>query len=244
MKLDNHRLNSIFAFILSLFATGCAKSTNAVDPYEQTNRKIHNFNMAFDATFLKPLAKGYVMLLPESVRVCINNAYNNVNMIPTTANDLLQGELTMLPKDFWRFVLNSSFGIAGLFDVADKYFNLPPHSNDLGVTFAKWGDKNSPYIVIPLLGPATIRDGMGALFEYTFLTPYPYIPNDIALYTLLGVRYIDLRSQLFDTEKLMDESLDQYTFIRDIYLQRRSYQILGEGNKGTPFVVDGSDYID
>jgi phospholipid-binding lipoprotein MlaA len=241
----NFKKNCLLLIVCVFLFSGCIKKgENPIDPYEASNRKIHQFNMAFDATFLKPLAKIYVWILPEPSRVCINNAYNNINMIPTTANDLLQGQLKMLPKDFWRFVLNSTVGVGGLFDVADKHFGLKPHSNDLGLTFAKWGDKNSPYIVIPLLGPATIRDGMGALFEYTFLTPYPYIPNDVALYTLLGVRYVDLRSQLFDAEKLMDESLDKYTFIRDVYMQRRAYQLADEGSKGTPFIVDGSDYVE
>ena len=242
-----HIIFIIILSISSLCLSSCMqKGVHPEDPYEVVNRKTHQFNMAFDATFLKPLAKLYKFILPDSVRVGINNIYNNINILPTAASDLLQGDFKQLPLDFWRFTLNSTVGLAGIIDVADTHFHLPPHSNDLGLTFARWGDMHSPYIVLPFLGPATIRDGMGILVEYTFLTPYPYIQNNAILYGVLGLRYIDLRSQLFDTEKLMDEAIDPYAFVRDVYLQRRQYQLKGEQRTGTPFVVDddlGSDYV-
>lgn len=212
----------------SLMFLGCAsKGTNPDDPYESMNRKTHAFNMAFDATVLKPLAKGYKAVLPAPIRTGINNAYDNVNGLPTIANDLLQAEGNYAIKDSWRFIVNSTLGVAGIFDVASK-FSLPPHSNDMGLTFAKWGDKKSPYFVIPLLGPSTFRDGMGLMFNYALFTPYPYIRSNPVLYSLLGLRYVDLRSQMLDTDKLLDEGLDKYTFIREAYLQHRQYLLTGE----------------
>lgn len=212
--------------------TACAtKGKHPEDPYESINRKTHAFNQAYDAAILKPVATVYATLLPAPVRSGINNLYDNVNMIPTVANDLLQGELTYAYKDTWRLIINSTVGIVGLVDVA-KTMSLPPRSNDLGITFAKWGNKQSPYIVIPFLGPSTIRDGMGMMFNYTLLTPYPYLSAPLA-WSLVGVRYVDLRSQMFDTDKLMAESLDKYTFIRDAYLQHRHYLITGEQAKDT-----------
>jgi phospholipid-binding lipoprotein MlaA len=210
-----------------LAACSSMKGNNPIDPYEPINREIHKFNMAFDATMLKPPAKFYKAAVPPPVRNSINNAYNNVNMLPTIANDILQWEWNHAIKDTWRFVLNSTFGIAGLFDPATSNFGLPPHSNDMGQTFAKWGDKKSPYVVIPFLGPSTIRDGFGMMFDFSIFTPYPYLPNDKVIYSLVVLRYIDLRSQMLETDHLIAEAIDPYTFIRDAYLQRREFLIHG-----------------
>ena len=229
----------------SLLLTACVtKGSNPEDPYESINRKTHAFNTVIDSAILKPVAKVYKAVLPSPVRSGINNAYNNVNMLPTVANDLLQADWNYAIKDTWRFIANSTLGIAGILDVATT-FNLPPHSNDLGLTFAKWGDKKSPYFVIPLLGPSTFRDGMGLMFDYALFTPYPYIHSNYLLYSLLGIRYIDLRSQMLETDRLIDESFDKYAFIRDAYLQHRHFLITGEQQEvGSLYVDDeGEDLL-
>jgi phospholipid-binding lipoprotein MlaA len=226
----------------SLLLSGCvSKGTNPDDPFERINRKTHAFNMVFDTYVLKPPSKVYKKVVPSFVRAGVNNAYNNVNMLPTVANDLLQAEWNYAIKDTWRFIANSTIGVAGVIDVAQT-FSLPPHSNDLGLTFAKWGDKKSPYVVIPLLGPSTIRDGMGMIFDYTLFTPYPYIRSNAVLYSLLGLRYIDIRSQMLETDRLIAESLDKYAFIRDAYLQHRNFLITGEQqDNGDLYVGDEDD---
>jgi phospholipid-binding lipoprotein MlaA len=238
--------------ITSLITSGCAhKGTNPIDPYEPFNRRVHKFNMTLDKYALKPVAIAYKSLIPLKVRVCINNAYNNLDLIPSVANDLLQAEGKWAIKDSWRFVINSSLGVGGLFDVA-THMSLPPHSNDLGLTFAKWGDKKSPYLVLPFLGPSTIRDGSGWLFQFFLYSPYVYIDNDTLMYGLLGLRYVDLRAQLLETDPIINEALDPYSFIRDAYLQHRQYIITGSmQDTGTlPIsgqLVDvgvGSDYVD
>lgn len=237
------RLTSIFAVLTSgLLLSGCmSKGTNPDDPLEPINRKFHAFNMVFDRYILRPPAVAYKTVIPSIVRAGINNAYNNVNMLPTVANDLLQAEWNYAIKDTWRFIANSTMGIGGLFDVAST-FSLPPHSNDLGLTFAKWGDKKSPYFVIPLLGPSTIRDGMAMMFDYALFTPYPYIHSNYVLYGLLGLRYIDIRSQMLETDRLINESFDKYAFIRDAYLQHRNYLITGEQqDNGSLYVGDEDD---
>lgn len=224
----------------TLLLSACIhKGPNPVDPYEESNRKIYEFNHKLDHYTLKPVAKFYKKILPNPVQAGINNVYSNVNLFPTIANDILQADFNYALKDTWRLIINSTLGIGGIFDPASRC-NLPPHSNDLGLTFAKWGDKNSPYIVIPLLGPSTIRDGMGLLFDTVF-TPYFYIPQDAIIWGILGVRYVDLRAQLLDTEKLMDESLDRYAFMRDAYLQNRNYRISGNQNTSEALYVDESD---
>ncbi len=212
----------------ALLLSACvAKGPHPDDPYEHFNRKIYKFNAKFDAIVLKPPAKVYVAVVPAKIRAGINNVYDNVNMIPTVANDLLQAEWNMAIKDTWRFIANTTLGVGGIFDPAST-MKLPPHSNDLGLTFAKWGDKKSPYLVIPFLGPSTFRDGMGMMFNYALLTPYPYIQPDALIYGILGLRYVDLRSQMFDAEKLMADAIDQYAFMRDAYLQHRQYLMTGE----------------
>jgi phospholipid-binding lipoprotein MlaA len=231
------------------------KGTNPVDPYEPFNRKVHDFNMAFDATMLKPVAKLYYYGVPPLVRKGVNNAFNNLDMPVTIVNDLLQAEGKWAIRDTWRLFVNSTLGVAGILDVA-QHFGLQPHYNDLGLTLAKWGDKKSPYLVIPFLGPSTIRDGAGWLFQFALWSPYVYINDTTVVYSLLGLRYIDLRSQLFETERLLNEALDKYSFIRDAYLQHRSYLIAGtEQDNGSLYVDDkkadqvanteaGSDYVD
>lgn len=251
------RLNLMsFCIAGSLMLTGCAtKGTNPVDPYEKFNRKVYKFNTAFDNVFLKPPAKVYKAVFPAFVRRGVNNFYNNLDLIPTVGNDVLQAEGKWAIRDSWRFVINSTLGIGGLLDVAQK-FGLQPHSNDLGLTLAKWGDKNSPYLMLPFLGPSTIRDGAGWLFQFALYSPYVYINDDAVVYGLLALRYVDLRSQLFETERLMDEALDKYSFMRDAYLQHRNYLISGaEQDNGSLYVDDtkadqkaaaavGSDYVD
>lgn len=228
----------IFLLLCVLNTQPClAQDIHPEDPYESINRKIFTFNRGLDKVILKPIAKAYNFIMPTRARVIINNFYTNINMLPTIINDLLQADLPHASQDAHRVILNSTIGLGGLFDPATKN-GFPLRSNDLGLTFAIWGDKKSPYVVLPFLGPSTIRDGMGMLFDYTFFTPYPYIPT-IPLYTLLAVRYVDLRAQMFDTDRLIEESLDKYAFVRDAYLQHRSYLIQGEKNE-----EDGSLYVD
>lgn len=223
------RIKYSLLLVLAISAlTACVKKgPNPKDPYETFNRKVHKFNTAFDATMLRPPAKIYKSILPSPVRLGVSNFYDNLAMIPTVANDLLQWELAYAIKDTWRFAINTSIGIGGIFDVAAT-INLPPHYNDLGLTFAKWGDVNSPYLVLPFLGPSTFRDGMGMLFDYSIFTIYPYLRSDVAIYALAGLRYVDLRSELLDTDKLIQQALDPYSFIRDAYLQHRNFLINGK----------------
>lgn len=241
------RQSVIFPALSSLLLVGCvAKNTNPIDPYESYNRKVHRFNMAFDATFLKPPARVYKAVIPGPVRSSINNFFNNIAMIPSVANDLLQFDWHFALSDSWRFLVNSTFGIGGFFDVADPYFSLPPHYNDLGLTLAKWGYKQSAYFVIPLIGPSTIRDGVGLFFDYTVLSPYAYISQGEIIWGLAGLRYVDLRAQLFESEAILNEALDQYAFIRDAYLQHRHFLMSGEQEEtGSLYVGEDnfSDYV-
>lgn len=243
------RFSNCFLIISSVFFLyGCVSNTSSIDPYESFNRKIYHFNETIDAIVLKPSAKVYTMILPPLVRKSINNAYNNIALLPTIANDLLQADWRYLIKDSWRFLINSSFGVGGLFDIAASNFNLPAHYNDMGITFAVWGDKKSPYLMLPFLGPSTLRDSIGMVFDYTILSPYAYLPHETVVWGVAGLRYVDLRSQLFDSEALLNQALDKYTMIREAYLQHRHFRITGKQVEENPLYVDSKedfgDYID
>lgn len=213
-----------------LVLTGCAShgQKNELDPLEPINRATFKFNRAYDATILKPVAKLYTFVLPQFVRDGINNAYNNLAMIPTVGNDLLQFEFRYAIKDTWRFAINSTFGFAGVRDVASGSFGLPEHYNDFGTTLYKLGYKKSSYLMVPFLGPTTTRDAIGMTFDYFTMTPFPYIDNRGLVWGFWGLRYVDLRSQLFEQERLMDEAIDPYTFVRDAWFQHREYLINGQ----------------
>lgn len=229
-------------YCFALMVSSCVlKGTNPDDPYEPMNRRVHQFNQVFDSALLKPSAKVYQAVVPDFVRAGVNNVYNNIGLLPTVANDVLQGEKRLVMQDTWRLIINSSIGVAGLFDPAST-MGLPPHHNDLGLTFAKWGDRHSPYLVIPLLGPSTLRDGMGLLFDYTLFSIYPYLESNYWTNGLLLLRYVDLRSQLLDTDRLVAEAIDPYSFVRDAYLQHRAYLINGDqAEAGTLYLEEGLD---
>lgn len=217
------------------FLCACmTKGPHPDDPYEAFNRKTYRFNQQLDRIILKPVATLYSDLVPNPVRSAIHRVYQHINLCSTIANDVLQGQLNQAIQDSWRLWINSTLGLGGLWDPASQC-QLPPHTNDMGLTFAKWGDRQSPYLVLPFLGPSTIRDGMGLLFD-TLFTPYFYIPQDPIIYGVLGLRYVDLRASLFDTETILAQAMDDYTLMRDAYLQNRRYLI-----EGTQPVHDASD---
>ncbi|MBS0358042.1 MAG: VacJ family lipoprotein [Proteobacteria bacterium] len=215
----------------SIFISGCgAKGKNPQDPYEPINRRIYAFNTAIDTAIYQPVATFYNFALPWPVREMVSNFYSNIDMLPTVANDFLQFEWQYAGKDIWRFLINSTLGIGGLFDVA-KHMGMPKHHLDLGLTFARWSGTNySPYIVIPFLGPSTIRDTFGYTYDYFLFTPYPYIQPYYIQYALYAGNFVQKRASLMENEKAIEAAaLDRYVFERDAYLQYRNAQM--EWNK-------------
>lgn len=213
--------------LAAIFLSGCAekKAMDPNDPFESFNRNVYRFNKAVDATVLKPPAKVYKAIVPPLAQEGINNFYNNLQMVTSVANDVLQGQLVVAYKDSWRFFINSTIGVLGFIDVA-KMWGLPQHYNDLGLTLGRWGNVDSPYLMIPFFGPSTIRDAFGWSVDYSILSVYPFIRPPSARYALWGLSYIDLRSDLLENEDLLQEALDEYSFVRDAYLQNRRHAIL------------------
>ena len=204
-----------------LLLAGCAtvKTPDPRDPYENINRGIFKFNLAFDKVILKPITKTYHFILPNFAQKGINNFFFNIAETVTIVNDILQLDFRKTAVDTSRLAINTTLGIVGLIDVAAR-MNLQPSYNDLGVTLAKWGAKDTPYVMLPIIGPTTVANGIGLAIDYYAFSVFPYLKNDVRL-PLLGLLLVDLRNSLLPADKLMEQALDPYVFVRNAYLQRR-----------------------
>jgi phospholipid-binding lipoprotein MlaA len=196
------------------------------DPWEGYNRRMHRFNNAVDRAVAQPLARGYVKVVPRPVRLGVSNFFNNLGQPLTVVNSLLQGKGKQAGQAFGRFLLNSTFGIAGIFDPATRA-ELPHKTEDFGQTLGVWGWKRSRYFELPLFGPRTVRDvfGMGGDSP---LSPLRGIEADRVRIPLQGLQLVDVRAQLLSTDSLREGAEDDYTLVRDAWSQRRDYQIFGD----------------
>jgi phospholipid-binding lipoprotein MlaA len=218
-------LNLIFVWAVVAVTSGCATSgAPKADPFEGVNRATYAFNDAVDRTVLKPVAQGYQAITPEFARTGISNAFGNVGDITTAANNLLQGKASDAVSDLGRVLVNSTLGILGLFDVASP-MGLDKHNEDFGQTLGRWGIDSGPYLVVPFLGPSTLRDiSARPVDSYAgFYRNVEHVPTRNSLFAL---QIIDARAQLLGASKTLDEAaLDKYQFLRDAYLQRRLNQV-------------------
>lgn len=196
------------------------------DPWEKYNRKMHRFNNAVDRRVAKPLARGYVKVVPRPVRLGVGNFFNNLSQPLTMVNSLLQGKPKQAGQSFGRFLLNSTFGLAGIFDPASRA-NLPKKSEDFGQTLGVWGWKRSRYFELPLFGPRTVRDVFGMAGDAP-LSPLRGVEADKVRVPLQGLQLVDMRAQLLSTDSLREGAQDDYTLVRDAWSQRRDYQIFGD----------------
>jgi phospholipid-binding lipoprotein MlaA len=205
-------------------ASGCA-TNNPRDPLEPYNRVMYTINDTVDRAVVKPTAEAYRAVTPSLVRKGIGNFFDNLSVPATVVNSLLQGKATDAVEGVFRFSFNTLFGFAGLLDIASE-MGIARRYEDFGQTLGKWGVPAGPYLVLPVLGPSTVRD-TGATLAYgqaDELSPYEYIDNGHSE-TSIGLQIINgvnLRADLLDNERLLNDlALDRYTFIRDAYLQRR-----------------------
>lgn len=248
-KLFGSRRRGVgFALVSAIAAGGCASTGGSPrDPLEPLNRKIFQFNDTVDAAVTKPIAKAYDNYMPEVLKVHLRNLFSNVGDVFNVANNLLQGKPKDALSDTGRVVINTVFGFGGLVDIASD-IGLPKHDEDFGQTFGRWGIGSGPYIVIPFLGPSTVRDGVGTGLFY-WADPIGRLDNVRARNTLAVSRVIDTRAQLLAAEKVVGGvALDRYLFIRDAYLQRRRSLIydgdppeLPEDSGANPYKDDDQD---
>lgn len=213
----------LLSCVLALMVSGCATQANK-DPLEGMNRGVYKFNDVADRAVFKPVASVYKAVAPTPVRKGFNNFFNNLGSITTVLNDLLQLKFANAFTDAGRFIINSTFGLAGFIDVA-AMDNIPNHKEDFGQTLGVWGVKNSAYLVLPFIGPSTLRDTTGMVFDTATTDPITYTHNigEIRLHNQLrAAQFVDKRTELLDAKDIVDDaSLDPYAFARDAYLQRR-----------------------
>lgn len=212
----------LFSLCLALLP-GCATTASYEDykdPFEKYNRAVYKFNDGFDRALLKPIAKGYRKIIPGPVRRSVGNFFRNLLEPTTIINDILQGKFEQAVTDSLRLLYNTSFGLLGFFDVATA-IGIERHQEDFGQTFAVWGFKPGPYLMLPFLGPTNFRDGIGLLPYYFVTDPRLYNPETSVNLALIGLNAVDSRAQLLTGSKLLEMQLDPYAFLRETYYQRR-----------------------
>jgi len=225
MNALHHILTPALAAVL---LAGCAATPSRVDPLEPWNRAMYSVHETVDTAVIKPVAQAYVRNTPDPVRTGVSNFFGNIDDLFSGINDVLQGKANGAGDAFGRVLLNSTFGIAGIFDLASMA-GIPKDKNDFGLTFGKWGAPDGPYLFIPLFGPTTVRDGTGWLVRI-YTSPIGYIDEWAVRWSLWGLGYLDTRAQLLDSETVLDTAaLDKYRFLRNAYLRSRRYQLY-EGN--------------
>ena len=191
------------------------------DPLEGLNRKIFAFNEVADRYVLKPVARGYKTVTPTPVETSIGNFFNNIGEVQSFGNDILQGKPSNALVDAGRFIINTTVGVLGLFDVA-THIGLKREPEDFGQTLAVWGVGSGPYLMLPLFGPSTLRDGTGTAVD-SYTSVEGNIDPERARYYMKVIDVVDTRASLLDSEDLI--SGDRYSFLKDAYLQRREYLI-------------------
>jgi phospholipid-binding lipoprotein MlaA len=203
---------------------GCATQANK-DPLEGLNRGIYKFNDTVDKAALKPVAGAYKAVVPSTIRSGVNNFFSNLGDVVTVINDLLQFKLSKALDDAGRVAINSTFGVAGLVDWASMD-GIEKRNEDFGQTLAYWGWKDSAYLVLPFLGPSTLRDTGGLIVDSAFFDPIYYLDDVSDRSQLLLLKFVDKRSTYLPGSDLLDEAaLDPYVFMRDAYLQRHENQV-------------------
>ena len=223
-----------------LMLAGCASQTANLtnpeaDPWEASNRRVYGFNTAVDKAILKPVAKGYDVIMPDAPQRGVRNFFRNLQWPVTAINLLLQGRVEDSLIATGRFLMNSTLGLAGFFDVATKA-GIENFDEDFGQTLAVWGWKNSRFIMVPLIGPATIRDfssegvasyGIGSFLNPLgdFLNPTGYMIREHNNSVPFIIDLISLRASFLPYDKDIREAADPYAFVRDAYLQSRRFNI-------------------
>ncbi len=226
-----------------LLLNGCQSAMDkegyAYDPLEGFNRKVYSFNSTADKYVLKPVASGYKTVVPEFARNRVGNFFGNLDDVGSFGNSLLQGEGEQALKILARIINNTFFGLLGLFDVATPMGN-EKISADFGQTLHKYGVKSGPYIVLPLLGPSTVRDSAGGLVDGVVSADSAVFRKPAPRIAAIVVDGVNRRSELLGKEELLENSPDPYATMRDAWLQHRWGQ-LGESINGVEPVIDDDD---
>lgn len=217
------KLTGVLLLTASMGVIAAEPADDAVisDPFEGLNRAVFVFNDALDTYALRPIALGYRYITPDFVETGVSNFFDNLADVSNVLNNGLQGKFADAGTDLSRLVFNTTIGLLGLFDVATE-MGLAQHDEDFGQTLGVWGVSSGPYLMLPLLGPSTVRDTAGLVVDYT-TDPVNWLDDQGDKNAASLVRIVDGRSRLLASESLI--SGDKYSFIRDAYLQRREFAI-------------------
>lgn len=233
---------SLAVVLTATLLAGCAttstpRTADPRDPLESLNRASYAFNDSVDKALVRPVARGYKKVVPVWTQTGVSNFFSNARYPITLVNNLLQGKLKAAASDTGRFVLNTTFGLGGLLDPA-TLSGLARNDEDFGQTLGTWGVPPGPYLMLPILGPYSLRDGLGGLAD-DFAEPSHYIEDDSTRWGLwLGDRF-DRRVRLLEADAVLDRTGDPYAFVRSAYLQRREY-LVRDGN----VPVDENEFVD
>ncbi len=208
------------------------------DPWEGYNRAMYSVNRSLDKAVLRPVARGYDWLLPAPVQNGIGNVFTNLHYPVVILNLALQGRPLDSGAALGRFVINSTVGVAGVFDVATR-LEIPEFKEDFGQTLAVWGWRDSRYLMLPLLGPSTLRDGPALGVDWATDVAWNWAREE-AGYGLVAVEVVDTRAGLLDREQDLQEAYDEYLFVRDAWLQHRDFLI----DNGESKLPDYEDFLD
>lgn len=228
--MDNLRTLAAPLAVAALLA-GCASpdQRTAGDPLEPMNRAIFKVNDTIDRTIAVPIAKGYQKVTPHPLRTAISNFFSNLGDLNNFANALLQLKITDATEDLMRFAMNTTFGLGGLIDFATPA-RLPKHHQDFGLTLGRWGVPSGPYLVLPIFGPSSFRDGVGLAVDTRF-SPFIYAPTD-SRRPLYAMQFVSARSDMLGATNILEQAaLDKYSFVRDAYTQQRRAALGADASK-------------
>ena len=236
----NEMVQRYLILLLAMTLAGCAAAPRTIqqppeDRLEGFNRAMYRFNDRVDRAVLRPVAQGYRSAVPRGMRYVIGNFFEHWTYPPVILNDLLQGKLGQAGRDTARFALNTVMGLGGLFDVAEEN-GLPANDEDFGQTLAVWGVPSGPYLVLPLLGPSTVRDTVSRPVDAA-ASPYVHYVDEESLHELNVLYAIDIREGLLEVDDQLRDAYDPYLFLRDAWIQRRNYEI----HDGDPPLQDPAD---
>lgn len=213
------------ALAVGLGASALSAAPHPDDPLEGFNRKVYSFNDTLDQAFLTPVTNGYRAVAPEFVETGVSNFFSNISDIGNAVNNILQFKLVSAGSDIGRVLINSTFGILGLFDVASEV-GLQKHDEDFGQTLGYWGIGPGPYLMLPLLGPSNLRDTPGKVLDILFWSATISGASSSEERAIIALNVVNTRSEYMDLEERVEDlSRDRYVFIRDAYQDRREFLV-------------------
>tara|TARA_Y100001970_G_scaffold142939_1_gene175703 strand:- start:34 stop:732 length:699 start_codon:yes stop_codon:yes gene_type:complete len=228
----------VFIFIYIFIFSSFLSSDETKDPFENLNRKTFEFNENLDENFVMPVAEAYSKF-PPKIKIGISNFFNNLEEVDTFVNQLLQGKPKQSINDLTRFLINTTVGLGGFIDVASK-IGLERHEEDFGQTLAVWGVGQGPYIMLPVLGPSTLRDTLSRPVSSFLSVTFHMTETDVNI-ALKGIDAIETREKLLGIESLL--SGDKYSFVKDAYIQSMMYEIKDGIDVKDDFIDDMDDFL-